>query len=66
MAIPAPFKERLARIYSLLDDADADLLLIDYSELIAWASGFVWFPEKESRGWSSGAWMLHKLKTDLG
>jgi Xaa-Pro dipeptidase len=41
MAIPAPFKERLARIYSLLDDADADLLLIDYSELIAWASGYI-------------------------
>jgi Xaa-Pro dipeptidase len=41
MAVPAPFDDRLKNIHQLLDGTGADLFLIDYSELIAWISGYM-------------------------
>ena len=40
MTIPEPFASRIARLRALLEGSEADLLLADYGELMAWITGY--------------------------
>jgi Xaa-Pro dipeptidase len=41
MSIPTPFPSRIATVRDRLKAVGADLLLVDYGELIAWVSGYI-------------------------